>query len=107
MDQVVTILSFLVLASVAAERLTEIIKLAFLKRFNVNAAVYQLMAGLFGAWLAYLVPSPLNELIKHEWAVIAITGLCVSGGSGLWNALLDTIVGYSKNVKALSASERS
>ena len=49
MDQVIQIVTYLALLSVAAERFTDIIKRLVLSKYMVNGAVYQLIDSRF--WL--------------------------------------------------------
>lgn len=44
MDQVIQIVTYLALLSVAAERFTDIVKRLVLSKYTVNGAVYQLIA---------------------------------------------------------------
>lgn len=99
MDSMTEIITYFALLSVAAERLTDIFKKAWLSKLEVNAAIYQLISGAFGAALGYA--APLAFLDKHMplWACVVITGLAVSGGSSFWNTILSTMSELKTKVK--------
>lgn len=56
MDKFTEVITYFAIMSVAAERLTDIFKKAWLAKREVNPAVYQVISGLFGAGLAYTAP---------------------------------------------------
>lgn len=99
MDTIIAYVSFIAITSVAAERFTEIIKKAFLSKFEPNAAVYQSISCIFGGVLCY--GAPPAELPFHAplWAVAVVTGLAVSGGSGVWNDMLTLLKNYKNKDK--------
>ena len=102
MDKFIDIIGYFALLSVAAERLTEILKNAWLSKIKVNPAVYQLIAGVFGASLGYASPLVIPSVNMPLWATAVITGLAVSGGSGFWNTILSTLTEFKTKMKTLN-----
>lgn len=100
MDKFTEIITYFALLSVAAERLTDIFKKAWLSKLEVNPAVYQVISGLFGAGLAYAAPLEIPSVEMPLWSTILITGLAVSGGSSFWNTILSTMTELKTKVKA-------
>lgn len=103
MDTLITLLTFVMLTSVAAERFTEILKKAVLQRLtslNPSAAVYQSVSAVFGGVMTYLSPPDLSaiHLTLPPYLTAIIVGLAVSGGSGLWSDLLSLLTDYRKNI---------
>jgi hypothetical protein len=97
MENLISLFSYFVIISVAAERLTEIIKRSYLSNLsNVPGYVYQGISAVFGGGLAYISPPELTGVDLPHWAVIVITGLAVSGGSGFWNSVLTTMSEFGK-----------
>lgn len=91
--------------SVAVERVIEILKgmipwLAKVRQGNVEGvrrAVMQILAGIVGAVIAYGVQPEIASTMpalsaeKVGWVGYAVVGLLASGGSGLWNHVLDIV----------------
>lgn len=100
MDKFTEIITYFALLSVAAERLTDIFKKAWLSKLEINPAVYQVISGLFGAGLAYSAPLVIPSVNMPLWGTILITGLAVSGGSSFWNTILSTMTELKTKVKA-------
>ena len=108
MDKFTEIITYFALLSVAAERLTDIFKKAWLSKLEVNPSVYQVLSGLFGAGLAYSAPLTIPSVSMPLWATVLITGLAVSGGSSFWNTILSTMTELKTKVKTnneLAAAE--
>lgn len=99
MDKMTEIITYFALLSVAAERLTEILKKAWLDKLEPNPAVYQIVAGVFGAGLSYASPLVVAGVNLPIWAMMLVTGLAVSGGSGFWNTILSTMTELKTKVK--------
>ena len=91
--------------SVASERVIEILKgmiAPLAKPLQGNAegmrrAGLQVLAGVVGGAIAYFaqpeIASTMPSLSTNQigWASYAIVGLLASGGSGLWNHVLDIV----------------
>src|SRR2546425_7973719 len=91
--------------SIAVERVVEILKgmipvLAKESQGNaesVRRAALQILAGVIGALIAYGVQPEIASTMpalsaeKVGWVSYAIVGLLSSGGSGLWNHVLDIV----------------
>jgi len=102
LDYVTQIVVYLVMVSVAAERLTDIFKRVFVETFKIptfNGALYQAFACIFGALIARISPPDIPVIHLNEYVLVIIIGLAVSGGSGAWNSILDIL-------KQLSASKK-
>jgi len=89
----------LALTSVAAERLTEIFKKAWLEKANLNSVYYQVIAAVFGFTLALYNPPEIALVNMNDYVRATLVGLAISGGSGIWHDLLITVNNYSKSVK--------
>ena len=90
MDQLVQFATYMVLVSVAAERLVEMSKATPLfsvveKKFH--GVTYQLLAAFAGAAVCFVNPPEIN-MHMNEWVRIALVGLMCSGGSSVWHELL-------------------
>jgi hypothetical protein len=91
--------------SVATERVVEILKgmiPPLAKDLQGNAegfrrAIMQILAGVVGAVIAYFAQPEIASTMpslssdKIGWVGYAIVGLLASGGSGLWNHVLDIV----------------
>ena len=111
-SQISQYVSLLVALSVASERLVEIVKgmIPWLATQNPNPgtearrkAVLQLLAaaaGIVTALLASTTSALGGAIPKNPWAIVAL-GLLSSGGSGLWNGVLD----YVKAAKDLKQNQ--
>lgn len=110
LDVLTTLVSILIVLSVSAERLVEIVKNAipFLVTERADAkqeqwrkCLLQIMALLAGIATAFLAAPLLSDGIKQQFDLDAwdyiILGFLSSGGSGFWNAIL----GYLKGIKDL------
>lgn len=106
MDKLTTLRSFLAALSVATERVTEIIKGAPLvskwlaveqqkrTREEFRKVCVQLVAVICGTFVTYLARDPLSQQfgIGHvPWYAYWLFGAMASGGSGIWNSLLDIV----------------
>lgn len=101
MDNLMTLLTYFCMLSVASERAVELLKNLCLKKLNTPPVYYQLLSGIFGAILAHFSP-PSNDIMQlNHWVTIIATGLAVSSGSAFWNTLLDTLNTLSRNLKTL------
>ena len=98
MDNIVELLTYLAITSVAAERITDIVKRLVLEKFVTNGGVYQVVSGLFGGWLAYYTPPDMIASRFNEWITVILVGLCVSGGSSVWYNLIKVLSEYRKSI---------
>ena len=99
MEQVLQVLTYLALVSVAAERFTEIVKRMWLSKITSNGGVYQLVAALFGGFVAFVDPPSFPKIHLSIYLQTVLIALAVSGGSGAWNSILTTLQEYSKTRK--------
>lgn len=94
----------MVAMSVAAERVTETVKQWICPSLNPsgarNAAIVQTIAvgsGIFVAALSGTNPLKVPNFVAYQWGnhvdwmVWILTGFLVSGGSAVWNHLLDIL----------------
>jgi hypothetical protein len=103
-------ISLLAGISVAAERLVEIIKglIPWLAKENPDPdtelrrkAMLQALAAIAGI-VTVLIASTIPELgLPKSPAALVVLGLLSSGGSGLWNAVLD----YLKAIKDIKQQQ--
>ena len=108
MDKLIDVLAYFALLSVAAERLTDIFKKAWLSKLtNVNPAVYQVISALFGAGLSYASPLVIPGVPLPIWAIVTITGLAVSGGSSFWNTILSTMSEVKTKLKTTNEGSKT
>ena len=94
LDQLTVLITYLIVVSIAAERATDIFKRAFVLKFkveNFNGALYQLTAGIFGMIIAYFDKPSFDFITTNHTLLLIIIGLCVSGGSGVWNTILNIL----------------
>lgn len=118
LDMLMTVISILIVLSVSAERLVEIVKglVPFLSKENEDAdkerwrkLVLQILAvaaGILTAVLAGpLLPIEIRQKINLDdiGGVVAL-GFLSSGGSGFWNGILGCVKGI-KDVKQVQAAE--
>ena len=118
-NHLITIATLLVTLSIASERLVEVFKglIPFLNQAHDNAekegwrkATLQTMAVIAGIITAILAAPMIADIVPSEWLkpkkdgepeqirplFLLMLGLLASGGSGLWNSVLD----YLLKVKA-------
>lgn len=107
MDKFTEVITYFALLSIAAERLTDIFKKAWLSKLNVNPSVYQIFSGLTGAGLAYSAPLVIPGVEMPLWVTVVITGLAVSGGSSFWNTILSTMTELKTKVKQNNQATQS
>lgn len=99
MDGLLSLFTYFLMLSVAAERFVELLKSAYLKKIGAQPVVYQMLSGMVGAALSYYSPPPDNIIHLEQWVAVISTGLAVSSGSAFWNSILDTLNSLSKNLK--------
>lgn len=94
MDEIIRLCVYLTVISVAGERAVDIIKRALQKLNyleNINGALWQLLAGIFGAVVVYVDQPQFTFLTTNRWLLIGMLGLAASGGSGAWNTVLSIL----------------
>jgi len=106
MDKLTTLVSFLAALSVATERITEIFKsLPLLSNWfaiekkdpvleELRKASVQLVAVLSVTLVTYLVSDQLRQqfgISEVHWYAYWVFGAMASGGSGMWNSVLDIV----------------
>ena len=108
------LIAYIVALSIAAERLVEIIKglVPFLQKkaateereYLRRSALY-LLSVAAGMLTAHLAMPAVSELVPAQWqdfpGIVAL-GLLASGGSSLWNSVLD-YAGAVKSITKLNA----
>ena len=108
------LIAYVVALSIASERLVEIIKgmIPFLRKkaesaereYLRHAALHLLAVGA-GMLTAHLAMPAVSELVPAQWqnfpGIVAL-GLLASGGSSLWNSVLD-YAGAVKSITRLNA----
>lgn len=99
MENVVSLLTYFVTLSVAAERFVEILKRTVLKNVDPPGVVFQALSATFGAGLAFYSPPPTEILVLDPYVAVAVTALAVSGGSSFWNTALESFSSIAKNLK--------
>jgi hypothetical protein len=113
-----SVLSLMLGLSVASERLVELIKGLIgsnwlnehkkdpKKELRRRVAI-QILATACGMVTAYLARDAVILVIgSSDWPTCLVLGLLASGGSGLWNALLDWSK-YAKDIRKAQASEQT
>lgn len=106
LEQIVELITYISVVSMAAERMVDIIKRAVIQKYNIdtlNGALYQIMAGLFGTTVAIFSPPKVLIIGLNEYIIILVVGLAVSGGSGAWNTILNILNEISKAKKTLAS----
>lgn len=98
-DNIIALMTYFCMLSVAAERAVEIMKVGFLVKFKTPPVTYQLLAGFIGGTLAYSSPPPSTFVQMSPWISIIATGLAVSGGSAFWNSSLAAVSSLAKDMK--------
>src|SRR5690348_16559183 len=97
-EQFVQLITYITVLSVAAERVTDMVKRGLFQKFKIgdlNGVAYQVISGLFAAFIVYL-DDPVIELVTLDrWLTIVLMGLAASGGSGAWNSILSILKDYS------------
>jgi len=97
LNNIVELLNYLVILSVATERLVELLKPVTLKyRINVD---YKVVAIICGTGLAYYTTVPILPNIINIQLVPLFAGLLASGGSGIWHDALNIIKNFSTSLK--------
>jgi hypothetical protein len=102
MDNLITLLTYFLMLSVAAERAVEISKNIILKKYNTPPVIYQILAGTIGGIMSFFSPPPTDIVNLGPWVTGIATGLAVSGGSSFLNTLLDGATAVSRNLKNVS-----
>ena len=94
LEQLIALVSYIVMLSVAAERFTDIVKRAVFSKFNIpqlEGAVPQVIAAAFGGVVAYATPPEITFFPVKPEMIPPLIALAVSGGSGAWNSILTAL----------------
>jgi hypothetical protein len=91
MDAFVTLSSSLIIASMAIERIIEIIKGSLKGKFEAPQWLYPALAALLGSAAVSFVADPIPEINLNQYVEMAIFGFAVASGSGFWNRVLDVL----------------
>lgn len=104
------LIAYIVALSIASERLVEIVKgvIPFFSRKGEDESAeswrrvaLQLLAVAAGMLTAHIAMPAVSELVPAAWQTlpgIVALGLLASGGSSLWNSVLD----YASAVKSIT-----
>ena len=104
---ILPIIAYLALASVAAERVTDMVKRLGAIDYLANngpikhGLLCQLVSATSGGLLCYLSPPDLH-LELSRIAMSILVWLSVSGGSSVWSDLLQTLSAYRKGLQSLN-----
>jgi|JFJP01.1.fsa_nt_gi hypothetical protein len=99
MENIIQLLTYLIIVSTATERFVEIIRATPVGKILTKAVHFQILAAVFGAILCYIEPPQFNIIHLNQYVLIIIIGLSVSGGSGVWHDILEVIKNYNKQLK--------
>lgn len=94
MDELIRLVVYLTVVSVAAERAVDIVKRAVIQKLDIttlNGATFQILAGIFGSIIAFTDEPSFDFVTTNRWLLVVIIGLCTSGGSGAWNTILSIL----------------
>ena len=123
MDKITTVLAFLTTLSLATERITETVKgLPLLSRWLAvekaagsteeelrKASIHILAIGI-GTWLACMVEDQISTVMGiHQvgfWLCL-LFGAMASGGSGLWNSVLDIVRETNRQKQVITQALKS
>jgi hypothetical protein len=109
-DDLTQLISLLVVLSVAAERLVEILKnFIFTKLATVNPDPVKEarrqgknhLLAIFASLLTAIIVKGSGQFTDWNWWTVLAFGFLASGGSGLWNSVL----GWAKGLKDIRQSE--
>lgn len=103
METLIQFLTYLVLASVAAERIVDILKHTLFCKFDLQPVWYQVIACVFGAFVGYTSPPTLPMTWMNQYVLALVIGLAVSGGSGVWHDLLAVVQEFKKSKQSLNS----
>lgn len=120
MSEVTAVLGLLVALSIASERLVEIVKgfvpalsgkSKSVKKEGVRRSINQALAVAAGIITAFLARPAIPEDVLPATGntTILALGLLASGGSGLWNAVLQWVLGIKdlKDAQVKNAREKA
>lgn len=98
MDSITSFLSYISVIAIGAERFTEIIKQAYLKKKEVPSYVYQLITFVSGFALCIIQPPPFQLFGFGKLTIAIIAGLSVSGSSSVWHDTLGVLNNFKKSL---------
>ena len=105
MDSITAFLSYVGIIAVGAERLTDVIKRAYLEKKEVPGYVYQLITFACGFALCFIQPPEFKLFGFDQLTIGVIVGLAVSGSSGAWHDALGALNNFKKSLEAPPASK--
>lgn len=99
LDAAVTLLGYVGIVSVAAERVVEMMKPLIYKYISEEGRkfVYYITAGSAGAAMHVLSGQPFPYFATPTTAAVMV-GLLTSGGSGVWHELLGILRNFSSGI---------
>lgn len=100
MEHIIQFVSYLAITSVAAERLTDILKRIHLEKIEVPGVAYQIISAITGGLICYASPPEFAFLKLNEYVMAVVVGLATSGGSSVWHDVLSALSSYSKSLKS-------
>ena len=104
MDSITLFLSYIAVIAVGAERLTEVIKQAYLKDKNLPTYVYQLITFACGFALCLFQPPAIKFFGFDTITIATLVGLAVSGSSSAWHDALGALNNFKKSLEVPPAS---
>ncbi len=101
-----SLVAYLVVVSAATERVTNLVKSIVSQRIvvdnkDIKVSLYQIVAAALGGAMAYIVP-PTGILIVGDLPLVSqiiVIGFLVSGGSGMWHDMLETMSNVKSSTK--------
>lgn len=99
MDHLTSLIAYIAIIAVGAERITEIIKRTFLKDKEINGGIYQLMTFAFGFMLSMIQPPEFKVFNFNPVVVSLLIGLAVSGTSSFWYEILSSLNSVNDSLK--------
>lgn len=99
MEDFIRLVTYLLAISIAVERGVDIFKRLVVQRYNwntYNGALFQIVSGLFGAILVASDRPTFDFITPNRDLLLVILALGVSGGSGVWNTVLEILKGLSQ-----------
>ena len=102
MEELTNLVAYLALISVAAERMTDILKRLIYKRFELNGVVYQITSFIFGSIISILNPKHVSFIPLDGFTLAVVIGLIASGGSSFWHEILNVITTFNTSAKDLN-----
>lgn len=99
MDELIRLVTYLGVVSIATERAVDVLKRALVQRYAVetlNGALFQVLAAVFGMVIVAIDRPHFDFITTQPWLLTVLLGLGVSGGSGAWNTALNVLKELTK-----------